>query len=308
MSNDQPINANKRLKTSQFIKLLRQAYSSWSEDGGPRLGAALSYYTTFSIAPLLIVVISVAGIIFGREAVAGKLFAELAGIVGAEAAKFIQDLVVATSKTDQSTAASIVGVIVILLGATGFFAQLQDALNIIWKVRRSTPLGLLGTLRRYWWSFSVVVGCGFLLLVSLVLSAALSAVIAFASERIAIHGLLLELLHFVLSAGIITVIFALIFKVVPDVRIHWRDVWFGAIFTALLFILGKTGLAIYLSHAAATSAYGAAGALVLILLWSYYSAQLLLFGAEFTQVVSIWRGREVQPANGFVSTRQSLEK
>jgi membrane protein len=286
----------------KFYSLIGDAYRSWSDHGGPRLGAALSYYTVFSIAPLLTLVISIAGLLFGQEAVQGQVFSELQAVIGSEPAKFVQQVVVATSKTSQSVVASIIGIVVVFIGATAFFAQLQDALNVVWDVKRVDSPGFMGMLRRYWWSFSMIVGCGFLLLVSLVASAVLTAIMNFASQQVALSGLLLELVNLVVSFIVTTIIFALTFKVIPDVILQWRDVLVGAVFTAVLFLLGKTLLAIYLSHAAVASAYGAAGALVLVLLWSYYSAQLLLLGAEFTRVWRRWkRGDRVQARPGYAT-------
>lgn len=286
----------------QLPFVLRLAYDAglqWVNDGAPRLGAALAYYTVFSIAPLVLIIIAVAGLFSGQEAAEGKVYASLEGTIGPKSAEFVEEVIVATSKETKSIVATITGILILLLGATGFFAQLQDALDTIWGVRRRGRSPFWATLARYWWSLTMILGIGFLLLVSLVLSAILNGVAEYASPHFAHVGVLLELANSVAGFLLSGVLFALMYKVLPNVRLQWADVWVGAFITALLFSLGKIGLGYYLGSAATTSAYGAAGALVVILLWSYYSAQIFLYGAEFTMVYARSRGSAISPAAGY---------
>ncbi len=296
-----------RLKT--IFGLLRKTFAEWNEDKAPRLAAALAYYTAFSIAPLLIVAISIAGLAFGEEAVQGQVRYQIDGLVGSQAAGAIQEMLVNFHRADSGIIASIIGIITLFLGAAGLFGQLQDALNTIWEVAPKPGAGILSMLRQRFISFTMVLGIGFLLLVSLVLSAAVTLIGNAIFRFIPQSEFLLQLVNFLLSFGIITVLFALIYKILPDAKIAWRDVWLGAAVTSLLFAIGKLVIGLYLGNSAMGTAYGAAGSFVVLLVWIYYSAQILLFGAEFTQVYARMYGSKIEPsANAVLLTEDERIK
>lgn len=284
-------------------KLISETFNRWQDDKAPRLGAALSYYTLFSIAPVLIIVIAVVGLIFGREAVQGEIFAQLGGLVGTTSALAIQDLIKNASQPAASTIATIVGIATLLLGATGVFVELQDALNTIWGVKPKPGRGIMGLVKDRLLSFAMILGVGFLLLVSLVISAGLTALNTFLASMPG-TAIVWSILSFVISFAVITVLFAMIFKILPDVRIAWTDVWVGAGVTSILFTIGKFLIGLYLGKSSFASAYGAAGSIVILLVWVYYSSQLVFFGAEFTQVWANYFGSHVVPANNAVPTMQ----
>ncbi|MFB3817261.1 MAG: YihY/virulence factor BrkB family protein [Candidatus Methylomirabilales bacterium] len=265
--------------------LLRDAYYEWSDDNAPRLGAALSYYTVFSVAPLLILSIAVVGLVFGEEAARGQVMGQIRGLVGDQVAGAVQGMIASSRDTSSGILATLVGLGTLLFGASGVFTELQASMNQIWDVP-PRPGGVWGLVKGRFFSFAMVLAAGFLLLVSLILSAALSAVAAYfqyllprALSEWAVYGIDLGA-----SLAIFTVLFALMFRVLPDTRTAWRDVWFGAVATALLFAIGKTLIGLYLGRSSVTSTYGAAGSLIVLLLWVYYSAQILFYGAELTQV------------------------
>lgn len=271
-------------KVKAFFSLLKAAFDEFNEDKAPRLAAALSYYTIFSLAPLLIVVIAIAGLVFGQDAVQGRLDEQIQGLVGAQGGEMIQEMVQNAQRPNESLVATIIGIVTLLFGATGVFVQLKGALNTVWDVEPPKTGGILATLKAQLLSFTMVLGIGFLLLVSLVISAVISALSNFINGLFGNTEFVLQVINFVISFGFITLLFALIYQILPDLDIEWRDVTIGAAFTALLFTIGKTLIGLYLGNSGVTSTYGAAGSLVVILLWVFYSAQLLLFGAEFTQV------------------------
>ncbi len=279
-----------------IFSVLKETFSEWNTDKASRLAAALSYYTIFSLAPLLIIVIAIAGAVFGEEAARGEIVGQIQGLVGKEGAQFIQTAIENASQPKTGTIASIISVVVLLFGASGLFAQLQDALNTIWEVQPKPGRGLVGMIRDRFLSFSMVLGVGFLLLVSLVMSAALAAVVNYFGNIIPGIGFLLQTANFILSFAITTLLFGLIYKVLPDVKIGWSDVWIGAIITSLLFSIGRFLLGMYLGNSGFGSTYGAAGSLVIILAWVYYAAQILFFGAEFTQVYARRFGSQIVPA------------
>jgi len=267
------------------LALLREVYDEWRKDNVLNLGAALAYYTVFSLAPLLVLVIAIAGLFFGRAAAEGRIVAQIGDLVGDAPARTIEGMVTRASGARAGLVATGVSLITMALGASGVFGQLQQSLNQIWDVKPSRS-GFRGQLRQRVVAFGMILGIGFLLLVSLVLSAALAGVHDLLARHLPLLSWVLPWLNFALSFGVITALFAMIYKVLPDVRMHWRDVWLGAAVTALLFTLGKALLALYLGRAGVTSVYGAAGSFVLVLLWVYYSAQILFLGAEFTEVYS----------------------
>ena len=259
--------------------LLRKAGTAWLADNAPTLGAALAFYTLFSLAPVLIVAVSVAGFVFGEKAAQGEIVRQFQGLMGTQGATAIETILQSTNRPALGILATALGFLAILLGASGAFNQLQDALNIIWKVDSTRSFRRVA-LRQRFFSLGLVVATGFLLLTSLVITAFLSAAERFVGTFIPISIIVLESMNFVFSFVVITLLFALIFKVIPDRIIPWRDVWMGAAVTSILFTVGKVLIGFYLGHSALTSAYGAAASLVIFLIWIYYSAQILLFGAE----------------------------
>ena len=268
------------------FQLLKATYFEWSKDKVPRMGAALAYYTIFSLAPLLVIAIAIAGLVFGAQAVQGRIMGEIQGLVGSESARAIQTMIQSAHKPAHGVIASIVGVAILLVGASGVFSEMQDALNTIWKVDTTSRTGVWNLVRSRFLSFGMVLGIGFLLLVSLLLSAALSAAADYLERLIPIPPAALHAVDFLFSLLFIAGLMALIFKLLPDVQIPWSDVWVGAILTSLLFTAGKFLIGFYIGKSVTMSAYGAAGSVVIILAWIYYSAQLLYFGAEFTRVFS----------------------
>lgn len=278
--------------------MVKQAGSEWIDQGVSRMGAALAFYTLFAIAPLFVIVLAMAGLWFGEEAARRELFRQVSGLVGSEGGEAIQALVSATHKPKTGAWATVIAVATLFVGATSVFVQLQDGINSIWGVRRLPGRGLRNFIKDRLLSFALIVRIGFLLLVSLVLSAGLSALGKFMSGLLPAQAILWQGINFVISFGVITLLFAMIFKVLPDVKIAWRDVWIGAILTALLFNLGKYLLGLYLGRSSITSAYGAAGSLVIVLLWVYYSSQILFFGAKFTQIYSTRNGSHLEPVSG----------
>ncbi|HEX3035366.1 MAG TPA: YihY/virulence factor BrkB family protein [Thermodesulfobacteriota bacterium] len=264
--------------------LLKDTYLEWSEDKAPRLGAALAYYTLFSIAPLLIIVIAIVGFVFGQQAVQGEIVDQIGGWVGEGSAKAIQTMIESAREPTSGIVATVVGVLTLLFGATGVFSQLKDALNTVWDVTEKPRGSIMGFIIDRLLAFLMVLVIGFLLLIFLALSAGISALSNYINALIPGFSYVLQVLNFVISFAAITLLFAVIYRVLPDTNIAWGDVWIGAAVTSLLFTIGKTLIGFYLGHVSAGSAYGAAGSLVVLLIWIYYSAQIFFFGAEFTQV------------------------
>ena len=265
--------------------MARAAVRDWSDDHASSMGAAIAYYTLFSLAPLLVIAIAIAGVVFGAEAARGEIMGQLEGLMGPDAARAVERLLATAGDRSTGAAASIAGVVTLLLGASTVFSELQSDLDRIWKVRPSEHGGVREFLVPRLLSFGMVLAIGFLLIVSLVVSAALSALGKYWSERFG--GGVELLMHggdFLVSFGVLTLLFALIYKILPRTRIDWRDVWTGAAITSALFVVGKLAIGLYLGRTGAASGYGAAGAVVLVLLWVYYSAQIFLLGAEFTKV------------------------
>ena len=264
------------------------------EDNALRLSAALAYYSIFSIAPLLVLAVGLAGWLLGDKAVSGNLSRELQGLVGYQAAQAMQTMIASASKPSQSFTATIVGLATLLIGASGVFGQLKDALNTIWEVRPKPGLGIRAFVRERLLTFGMVLVIGFLLLVSLLLSSFLAALSNWMKAFLHLPDWLGGA-GMIASFAIVTLLFALIFKVLPDVKIAWKHVWIGAAATAIFFELGKFGLAFYLGRESTTSSFGSAGSVVLLLLWVYYASCILLFGAEFTKVYAAAHGARLQP-------------
>jgi membrane protein len=268
-----------------IFHVLKDTYQEWNQDKASTLAAALAYYTIFSVGPLLLIAVSIAGLVFGEKAAQGQIVVQIQGWVGPQAAEAIQGMLQATNKPREGIVGTAIGIVTLLLGAAGFFGQLQNALNIIWKAKPPAR-SIMGTVISRGLTFLMVLGMGVMLLALLAVSAAIATVTAFFGSLLPgpAAGVVLGVVDFVVSFAVITVLFAVIYRVLPDITIHLRDVWVGAAFTALLFTIGKMALGIYLGTASVGSAFGAAGSLVLLLVWIYYSAQIFLFGAEFTQV------------------------
>jgi len=288
-------------------KLTKNAVAAWSDDFAPSMGAALAYYTIFSLAPMLVIVIAIAGFFFGREAAQGEIVTQLHGLVGPTGASAVEALIKSASAPGRGIIAATIGVVTLMIGATAVFSELQSALDRIWKVPPKSKSGLRNLVFKRLLSFGMVLGLGFMLLVSLVLSAALAAFAKWWSGMLGGWTVVLEALNFLVSFGVITGLFAMIYKFMPTVTIPWRDVWVGAVVTALLFTIGKSAIGIYLGRTDMASGFGAAGSLVVLLAWIYYSAQIFLLGAEFTWVFSQMHGSRAAPgiATGAASQSQS---
>ncbi|MFL6197417.1 MAG: YihY/virulence factor BrkB family protein [Thermoanaerobaculia bacterium] len=281
--------------------LVKESFKEWKEDGALDLGAALAYYTIFSLAPMLLIATAVAGLVWGREAVQGQLVGELRGLLGAQGAQAVQTMIANAGKQQQTgVLATAVGLVTILFGATGVFVQLQNALNRVWNVKAKPQSGMWSFIRTRLLSFGMVLGIGFLLLVSLAISAMVSALGTWATSRLPGGEALIQVLTFVLSFALMTGLLGLIYKYLPDVEIGWREVWVGAVVTALLFTAGKFLIGLYLGKSSVASTYGAAGSLVILLLWIYYSSQILFLGAEFTQVYASKYGSRIRPSENAV--------
>jgi membrane protein len=270
---------------NQHRHMIAAAAQAWVDDYAASMGAALSYYTLFSLAPLLIIVIAVAGMVFGQDAAQGEIVAQLQGIMGADGAMAVEGMLNAAREPATSVGATVVGVTLLLLGATAIFAELQDALDRIWRVPApQARSGIWHLLRTRLLSFGLVLGLGFMLVVSLVMSAALAALGKWWGGWFEGWHVFLEMLNFAVSFGIFTLLFAMIYKIMPRAKVPWRDVWTGAAVTALLFTIGKVLVGLYLGKSSLASGYGAAGSFVVLVAWVYYCAQIFLFGAEFTWV------------------------
>jgi membrane protein len=277
---------------------LKQTFQEWLQDKAPQLGAALAYYTVFSLAPLVLVLLAIIGVIF-RDDPAGawdKITEQMGYFLDPSAVQVVQSIAQKASQPGKSTLATLIGVALALFGASGVFGQLQDALNTIWGVKAKPGRGVWGFLRSRFLSFGMVAGICFLLLVSLAIEALLKAFSHYV-QSVLPGGIVIALtIYVVFDFAVVVLLFAMIFKFLPDVEIQWRDVWIGAVMTAILFSIGKWLLGFYLGSGAAGSAYGAASSLITLLLWIYYSSQILLFGAEFTQVYASRAGRGLKPA------------
>lgn len=264
--------------------LLQETFHEWSKDDAMRLAAALSYYTGVSIAPLLMIVLMVSGFILGAEAAQGELARNIKIFIGTEGAEFIQMVIKSSDQPKTGTLAGIVSLLTLIWGSTNLFNEMQSSLNLIWNVKPKPTVSIPATIKERAFSFVLVLGIGFLLLVSLVISTAISFTANFFNELFPVFSWVWQAVNTFVSFAIIAGLFAAIFKILPDVEVQWRDVWLGAALTALLFTIGKLALGYYLGGV--SSPYGAAGSLIAFLLWVYYSSQILFFGAEFTQVYS----------------------
>jgi membrane protein len=266
--------------------LLKETVDEWQRDKVDRMAAALAYYTLFSIAPLLVIAVAVAGAVFGQEAARGEVVAQIQGLLGKAGAEVVQTALANTQNPESGNGIvpSIVSTLALIFGASGVFIQLQDSLNAVWNVDESPQAGVKAVVRKRIFSFAMVITIGFILMVSLVVSAGLAALSAFTNHLFPVLESLWKLANIGISLGVFTLLFALIYKYLPDIKIAWRDVLVGALFTSILFSIGKELLGFYLGNGSFGSAYGAAGSVITVLAWIYYSVQIMLFGAEFTQV------------------------
>jgi membrane protein len=281
------------MNMKRVASLFKEAGLDWVEDKAARLGAALAYYTIFSLAPLLVIVIGVAGLIFGPDGAETQVVGQIEKLVGEQGGEAIRSMIESARKPGARIVGSVLGIVMLLLGAAGLFGQLQDALNTIWEVQPKPGRGLWGFIRDRFLSFTMVLGSAFLLVTSLVVSAAIAAVMELLGGwQNATVG---HLVNEAVSLTVFTLLFAMIYRYLPDAKIAWRDVWLGAGLTALLFEAGKFLIGLYLGHAGVASAYGAAGSLAILLVWVYYSAQIFLFGAELTQVYANAHGSRILP-------------
>jgi len=288
------------MRLREVAGLAKATVRAWSDDKAPRMGAALSYYTIFSLAPLLVVVIAIAGLFLGEDAARGRIVAQLTGVIGQEGATLVQTMIQKASEPKAGIIATVIGLATLLLGATGVLLELHDALDTIWKVAPRPGRGWKGTIRDRVLSFGVVLAFGFLLLVSLVLSAGLAALGAHLREVIPGWIILAYALNYGLSVLVVTLLMGAIFVLLPDARTAWRDVWIGSFITSVLFHLGKFLIGLYLGKASVGSPFGAAGSLAVLLVWIYYTSQVFLLGAEFTRVYATRSGAPVQPKRGAI--------
>jgi membrane protein len=284
----------RQLTMRQIRDLFKQTAQCWFELNAPRLGAALAYYTMLAIAPLLVLCVSIAGLVFGSEVAQSQIVWQIQNLIGPQGGKVVQSLLLDALDPSHGIFAASVGLFMLLLGASGVFGELRDSLNLVWGVKSTAGAGLKGMIKYRFFSFAMVLGIGFLLLVSLVLSTAISAAGKFFGSRLPAPEPLLQFGSTFLSWVTVTILFALIYKVVPDIRIEWQDVGIGAAFTSFMFSLGKFLIGLYLGKAGVGSAYGAAGSLVVFLVWVYYSAQIFFFGAEFTRAFAERHGSRSQ--------------
>jgi membrane protein len=291
---------------SRFWSLFRQTLSEWSEDGAPRLGAALAYYSVFSIGPLLLIAIGVASLVFQSGVVEQQVINQISGLVGERGAEAVKAMMANASIGNRSQLATIIGVGVLVFGAIGVVVQLKDALNIIWDVEEPQSSGLWGYLRKYALSLAAVLGLGFLLAISLFTTTVIST--AGTLWGASVPPAVLTTINFVADLAVLTLLFAMMFKWLPDTQIAWSDVWVGAAITTLLFVAGKYAIAFYLGKQGLESTFGAASSIVLILVWIYYSAQIVFLGAEFTQVYARRHGSHAGMARGDQDRPRALTK
>ena len=285
--------------------LLKNTFSSFMDDKGLKLSASLAYYTLFSLAPLLLLVISLAGAFFGKEAIEGSIFTELNGLIGSDAAAQIQQVIRNMELSGDTRLSLIIGGVSLILGATSVFGEIQDSVNIIWNVKAKPEKGWLKLIKNRLLSGSIIIGLGFLLIVSLIVNGALSVFDGILKSWIPEFSVvLLSILTALINFIVLALLFGTIYKVLPDAKIKWRDVRAGAFFTAALFLLGRYVIGLYIARSQVASAYGAAGSIIVILVWVYYSAAILYFSAEFTKAYAVFKGEKIKPADHAVYVEQ----
>ena len=286
----------KKFSLGLVWKSLKDAFSGFGDDKVTKLSASLAYYTGFSLAPLLVVIIALCGFFFGQEAVQGTIDNQIKGFIGADAARQVQEMIKNASLSGKSTMATVIGVVTLLIGATTIFGEIQDSINSIWGLKPRPKVGLMKTLQVRLLSFGLIASLGFILLVSL----AATAVVEGLGDRLKamfpdVAVVIFYIINLVLTIGVTTFLFGVIFKVLPDAKIKWKDIWPGAVATSLLFLVGKFAISLYISKSNLGSSYGAAGSLAVIFVWIYYSAIILYFGAEFTKALAFNKGAKVIP-------------
>jgi membrane protein len=296
-------------KPQSLWQFAKTVVTQWLEDQPFQLASSLSYYTLFSLAPLLIIAIAVAGLVFGREAAQNQVVETLRGLIGQDSAKAVQDMIEnASNKPRTGVISTILGVVALLFGAGGVVGQLQTSINMIWGVTAKSGQGVWGIIRTRFLSFAMVLGIGFLLLVSLAITAFVAGLSQVMGSLLGGAKVIAHVSELVVSFGLVTVLFAMIYKFLPDVQIRWRDVWIGAALTSVLFTIGKFLIGLYLGTSGVTSIFGAAGSLITVLLWVFYSALIFFLGAEFTQVYATHYGSEVVVADNAESIASATEK
>ncbi|MFA4867897.1 MAG: YihY/virulence factor BrkB family protein [Pedobacter sp.] len=296
---------NKRITLKGIWNVIKETFTGFSDHKVTKLSGSLAYYTVFSMAPLLVVIISLCGIFLGQEAAQGEIYKQLAGFMGKQTALQLQEIVAKAAIGDKDKVAFIIGLVTLLVGATTVFADIQESINTIWGLKPKPKRGWLKMLQNRFLSFSVIVSLGFILLVSLGITTVLDGFSTRLQARYAdVSVVLFYILNQLLTLVVITLIFAVIFRVLPDALIKWRDVLSGAVVTAVLFMLGKFAISIYIGQSDVGSTYGAAGSLVILLLWTYYSSIILYLGAEFTKAYAVAYGSEIRPAHYAVTTKE----
>jgi membrane protein len=295
----------KKLTFKGLLQVFKDTFSGFSDHNVTKLSGSLAYYTVFSMAPLLVVIISLCGIFLGQEAAEGQIYQQLSGFMGKETALQLQEIVKKAAIGNKGNIAFIIGIITLLVGATTVFADIQDSINTIWGIKPKPKRGWLKLLQNRFLSFSVIISLGFLLLVSLALTSVLDGFSKQLEARFSdVSVIVFYIINQVVTLLVISLIFGVIFKVLPDALIKWRDIILGSVVTAILFMIGKFGISIYIGQSDVGSTYGAAGSLVILLLWTYYSSIILYLGAEFTKAYAIRYGSEIRPSHYAVSTKQ----
>jgi membrane protein len=294
----------------KFFRVIKSAAVEFIADKGMKLSAALAYYTVFSIGPVLVIIISLAGLFYGREAVQGTIYFQINDFIGNSAALQVQEIIQNIEKSQLGASGAMVGFIVLLVGATGVFTEMQDSINYIWSIKAKPKRGIVKLLTDRLISFSLILSFGFVMLVSLIINAFVDILqkqlmVYFDAETVYIF----QIVNYIVLFAIITVLFAIIFKVLPDATIRWRDAFIGAAFTAVLFLIGKFLIGFYLSHSRIGETYGAAASILLVLLWVYYTSIILFFGAEFTKVYTLNYGGGIEPNKTavFILKREAKE-
>ncbi len=295
-------------KVKKAFDLIKQTFQQWNEDRAPRLAAALAFYTAFALAPVLVIALALVGMFYHSGSAQALVEQQMGNLAGPQGRELITTMLRASTNLGSNLLATVIGIVVLFLGATGVFIQLQDALNTMWEVQPKSGRGIWGLIRERLFSLGMVLAIGFLLLVSLLVSTALAALATWISGLLSGVQALVQMLNFFISLFVVTALFALLFKYVPVAVIASKDVWLGAFVTALLFTIGKTFIGLYLGNGSVTNHFGAAGALVVILLWVYYSAQIFFFGAEFTQVYANTYGSKVVPKKDAIPLTEGIRR
>jgi membrane protein len=299
-----------RLSFKTIIYLIKETIKEFNEDNAIYYSASLSYYTIFSLPPIIIIIVSVAGSLFGKETISSEIYHQFSSLLGPQGAQQIESMVRGAQKIHSNLLATFIGIGTLIFASTGVFIAIQTSLNVIWDVKAKPKSNIIKLIKDRILSFALIITLAFLLLVSLVIHALLVAIIDLFSQQFEnVTILLIQLTNFIVPLFIITLLFAVIFKFLPDAKIHWRDVWTGSLFTSLLFTLGKFLIGLYLGNSNIGSVYGAAGTVILILLWVFYSSIILFFGAEFTQVYAKTYGNKIEPSQYAVKVeRKVIEK